>query len=123
MHNSTVLSGTEDFTLSGKKLTRFELVDHFSKQLFVTQSQASLLIEIIIQQILVALSRHPHLKLSTFGTFLVHEKKERVGRNPKTGVETIITARRSISFRASQILKARILKKMKRHHQNNLSGS
>jgi len=48
------------------------------------------------------------VKLSSFGTFSVQSKRERVGRNPKTGVEARITPRRVLSFRPSHILKSRV---------------
>lgn len=94
--------------MANNTLTRADLIAHFSRQLLIPQNQASFLIEAIIQQIFVALNRHDHLKISSFGTFLVHSKKERIGRNPKTGEESMITPRRSVSFRSSQILKKRV---------------
>ena len=97
-----------------KTLTRIDLITQFSRQLLIPQNQASFLIEAIIQEILKSLHEKDHLKISSFGTFLVHKKKPRTGRNPKTGEEALITARRSISFRSSQILKSRIARKMKR---------
>jgi len=55
-----------------------------------------------------ALSRGENVKISGFGTFLLRDKGERVGRNPKTGVEVPITPRRVMTFRASQMLKDRV---------------
>jgi len=100
--------------MTQKTLTRVDLVAHFSRQLLIPQNQAAFLIEAIIKEILKALHRSDRLKISSFGTFLVHEKKPRTGRNPKTGEEALIKARRSISFRSSQILKTRINRKLKR---------
>ena len=93
-------------------LTRMQMVDNFSRHLLLPQGKSALLIEAIIQQIFLALHRSDHLKVSCFGTFLVHTKKTRVGRNPKTGKEATITARRSVSFRASQILKDKIARRV-----------
>lgn len=100
-----------------KTLTRMDLIAHFSRQLLIPQNQSSALIEAIIQQIFNALHKNKHLKISSFGSFLVHDKKPRTGRNPKTGEQALITARRSVSFRTSQILKARINRKMQRVKQ------
>jgi integration host factor subunit alpha len=55
-----------------------------------------------------ALSEGENVKISGFGTFLLRDKAERVGRNPKTGIEVPITPRRVMTFRASQMLKDRI---------------
>jgi integration host factor subunit alpha len=55
-----------------------------------------------------ALSQGENVKISGFGTFLLRDKGERIGRNPKTGVEVPITPRRVMTFRASQMLKDRI---------------
>jgi integration host factor subunit alpha len=55
-----------------------------------------------------ALSEGENVKISGFGTFLLRDKGERIGRNPKTGVEVPITPRRVMTFRASQMLKDRI---------------
>jgi integration host factor subunit alpha len=55
-----------------------------------------------------ALSDGENVKISGFGSFILRDKRERIGRNPKTGVEVPITPRRVLTFRASQKLKARI---------------
>lgn len=99
--------------MSNHTLTRIELTNIFSRQLLLSHGKSVLLVEAIIQQILYALHANNHLKISSFGTFIVHEKDKRKGRNPKTGKEAVIVARRSLSFRASQILKKKISTKMK----------
>jgi len=66
------------------------------------------MVEAILQQMCAALSSGENVKISGFGTFLLRDKGERVGRNPKTGVEVPITPRRVMTFRASQMLKDRI---------------
>ncbi len=55
-----------------------------------------------------AMSNGENVKISGFGTFVLRDKKERIGRNPKTGVEVPITPRRVLTFRASQLLKERV---------------
>jgi integration host factor subunit alpha len=92
-------------------LTRIEIINSFSKHLTISQNQSSFLMENILAQIFQALGQDNILKISSFGTFVVHEKKERIGRNPKTGKEAIISARKSISFRGSELLKDKINRK------------
>jgi len=66
------------------------------------------MVESILQHMVTALSDGENVKISGFGTFLLRDKGERMGRNPKTGVEVPITPRRVLTFRASQMLKDRI---------------
>ena len=66
------------------------------------------MVEAILQHMVGALTEGENVKISGFGTFLLRDKGERVGRNPKTGVEVPITPRRVMTFRASQMLKDRI---------------
>jgi integration host factor subunit alpha len=66
------------------------------------------MVESILGHMSDALAKGENLKISGFGTFLLRDKGQRVGRNPKTGVEVPITPRRVLTFRASQMLKARI---------------
>jgi integration host factor subunit alpha len=66
------------------------------------------MVEAILQHMSEALSEGENVKISGFGTFLLRDKGERIGRNPKTGVEVPITPRRVMTFRASQMLKDRI---------------
>lgn len=89
-------------------VTRIDFQELFAKHFFLTQNKAAFLTEAIIEEIYQCLFEEPVLKISSFGTFMVHEKNARVGRNPKTGQEAVITARKSLSFRPSQILKDRI---------------
>jgi len=67
------------------------------------------MVEAILQHMSEALSEGENVKISGFGTFLLRDKGERIGRNPKTGVEVPITPRRVMTFRASQMLKDRIV--------------
>ena len=66
------------------------------------------MVESIIAHICDALEDGENVKISGFGTFLLRDKGERIGRNPKTGVEVPITPRRVLTFRASQMLKDRV---------------
>ena len=66
------------------------------------------MVEAILTHVCDALERGENVKISGFGTFLLRDKAERIGRNPKTGVEVPITPRRVLTFRASQMLKDQI---------------
>jgi integration host factor subunit alpha len=72
------------------------------------RDEAHQLVAAMLTEILEALSRGENVKLSTFGTFVVRSKRERVGRNPKSKVEVSISARRAVVFKASRVLGARI---------------
>ncbi|MGL4427282.1 MAG: HU family DNA-binding protein [Alphaproteobacteria bacterium] len=91
-----------------KTITRTDFHELFAKQLFIPQSKAVSLTEIILEEVYQSLSLHSTLKVSSFGTFLVHQKSPRVGRNPKTGEEAVISARKSLSFRPSQLLRDKV---------------
>jgi integration host factor subunit alpha len=66
------------------------------------------MVEEILDLMSDALAAGENVKISGFGTFLLRDKSERIGRNPKTGVEVPITPRRVLTFRASQMLKDRV---------------
>ena len=66
------------------------------------------MVESILDHMGNALENGENVKISGFGTFLLRDKGERIGRNPKTGVEVPITPRRVLTFRASQMLKDRV---------------
>ena len=91
-----------------KTITRTDFHELFSKQLFIPQNRAVMLTEVILDEIYQSLCSHEVLKISSFGTFLVHQKSPRMGRNPKTGEEAVISARKSLSFRPSQLLRDKV---------------
>ena len=102
----------QEIGVQNKTITRTNFCDSFSSQFLLQQSRACFLLEIIIDEIIDSLSSTETLKISSFGTFVVHHKKQRLGRNPKTGQEALISARKSISFRPSQILRDKVARKM-----------
>ncbi len=77
-------------------------------QVGLSRNESAALLEDVLNRISATLQAGEAVKLSAFGTFAVRQKAQRIGRNPKTGVEVPITPRRVLSFRASQVLKARI---------------
>ena len=89
-------------------LTRAEIADALNRKLGLSRAESLGLVEAILDKMSDALERGENVKISGFGTFLLRDKTERIGRNPKTGVEVPITPRRVLTFRASQLLKERI---------------
>ena len=91
-----------------KTLTRADLTEAVYRNIGLSRNESSDLVEAVLEEICVCLENGEEVKLSSFGTFSVQAKRERIGRNPKTGVEAVITPRRVLSFRASHILKDRV---------------
>jgi integration host factor subunit alpha len=91
-------------------LTRADLAEAINRKLGFSRSEALGLVEGILDHMSQALEKGQNVKISGFGTFLLRDKRQRIGRNPKTGVEVPITPRRVMTFRASQMLKDRIVK-------------
>jgi len=89
-------------------VTRADLIDAVYKEIGLSRTESSVIIESILNHITGALIRGETVKLSGFGTFDVRHKKSRMGRNPKTGREVPITSRRVLAFRPSNILKNRV---------------
>lgn len=94
---------------SGETLTRADIADTINRQIGLSRADAAQMVESILDHMSGALENGDNVKISGFGTFLLRDKGERVGRNPKTGVEVPITPRRVLTFRASQIMKQRIM--------------
>lgn len=89
-------------------LTRADLAEAINRKLGLSRSESLGMVESILDHMSNALESGENVKISGFGTFLLRDKGERIGRNPKTGVEVPITPRRVLTFRASQMLKERI---------------
>ena len=97
-----------DMMRSVGTLTRADLTDTINRKMGLSRAESLELVEQIITKMSDALARGENVKISGFGSFVLRDKKERIGRNPKTGVEVPITPRRVMTFRASQLLKERI---------------
>ena len=91
-----------------KTLTRADLTEAVYRSIGLSRNESATLVEDVLEEMCECLERGEEVKLSSFGTFSVHNKSERVGRNPKTGVEATISKRRVLSFRPSHILKAKV---------------
>jgi integration host factor subunit alpha len=94
--------------INGKTLTRADLAEAVFEKVGLPRNEAAELVENVLKQIVYALERGESIKLSSFGSFGLRQKSERVGRNPKTGEIVPITPRRVIVFKASNIMKDRI---------------
>ena len=91
-----------------KTWTRNDIIEEVSNNLGLSLSDSSKVIEEIIEEILLSLEEGFDVKISSFGTFSIKNKKSRIGRNPRTGVEAIISARNVVSFNCSNILKEKL---------------
>ncbi len=91
-------------------LTKADLAKHLDEQIGLTNREAKEIVELFFQYISNALINGQQVKLSGFGNFTLHDKKERPGRNPRTGEEVPVSARRVVTFHCGQKLKARVEK-------------
>ena len=92
-----------------KTITRADLHEAVYRKVGLSRSESSDMVESVLDEICDAAVRGETIKFSSFGTFKIRSKNERVGRNPKTGEEVPITPRRVMVFRPSNILKRRVL--------------
>ena len=90
-------------------LTRADLAESLHHEVGLSRADSAEVVEQILIEMCEALSRGENVKISGFGTFVLRDKGERIGRNPKTGVEVPIAPRRVLTFRASQMMRDRIV--------------
>lgn len=95
-------------TKSTRTITRADLAEAVYGRVGLSRTDSAEMVEVVLDEISDAVVRGELVKLSSFGSFMVRMKGERVGRNPKTGIEVPITPRRVMVFKPSNILKARI---------------
>ncbi len=93
-----------------KTITRADLAEAVYAQVGLSRNESSDLVEQLLDEMMEALTTGDNVKISSFGSFSVREKGERIGRNPKTGVEVPISPRKVLVFRASHVLKDKINK-------------
>ncbi len=91
-----------------KTWTRNDLIEKIHSKVGVSMTDSSKLIEDIFDEIMISLESGNDVKLSSFGTFLIKSKKSRIGRNPKTGVEANINARKVVTFHPSNLIRKKI---------------
>lgn len=97
-------------TGAGGTLTRADLSDVAHSKLGLSRAESASVVERVLHHMCAALAQGKNVKISGFGSFILRDKGQRVGRNPKTGVEVPIAPRRVMTFRASQIMRDRIAK-------------
>ena len=103
MHMSDVAEGQKSRTV-----TRADLAEAVYQRVGLSRTESAALVEMVLSEISDVISQGETVKLSSFGSFIVRAKGERVGRNPKTGIEVPILPRRVMTFRASQAMRARV---------------
>ena len=91
-----------------RTVTRVDLAEAVYRCVGLSRKESAILVESVLEELADALVGGESVKLSSFGRFLVRTKSERIGRNPKTGIEVPITQRRVMVFKPSNVLKARI---------------
>ena len=91
-----------------KTITKLDLVNHLNEKLGLNKVESKELVEAFFDEIKSSLINNEEVKLSGFGNFKILNKKERPGRNPKTGEPAIISARKVVTFKAGQKLRKKI---------------
>lgn len=91
--------------MAGRTITRADLANAVYQRVKISRAESADLLDQMLEEIVGALERGEPVRISSFGAFEVRVKKERVGRNPKTGEEVPIEARRVVSFKPSDVLK------------------
>ena len=89
-------------------LTRADLSDVVHREIGLSRADSASMVEQVLSLMCGAMADGENVKISSFGTFVLRDKGERVGRNPKTGIEVPIAPRRVLTFRASNMLRDRI---------------
>ena len=95
-----------DQNLGRSTMTKADIVEKVYQKIGFSKKEASELVELVFSSLKDVLQKGDKVKISGFGNFVVREKNERVGRNPHTGEQIKISARRVLTFRPSQVLKA-----------------
>lgn len=88
-----------------KTITRADVAETIYEEIGLSRKDSTEILDMILDEIVNELSSGNDVKLSSFGTFSLRDKKARAGRNPKTGVEAVISSRRVISFKPSQTMR------------------
>jgi integration host factor subunit alpha len=94
--------------MTGRTVTRADLSEAVYQKVGLSRTESSELVERVLSELCDCLAKGETVKLSSFGSFMVRDKGERVGRNPKTGIEVPIEPRRVMVFKPSNVPKSRI---------------
>jgi integration host factor subunit alpha len=95
-------------TMTGKNVTRADLCAAIYEKVRVSRSESLTFVDSVLDEIVSTLVKGEQVKLASFGSFIVRKKRQRIGRNPRTGVEATISPRRVVVFKPSAILKQQI---------------
>ena len=96
-----------------KTITRADVAEILYQEVGLSRKDSGEILDMVLEEIVNELAAGSDVKLSSFGTFALRDKKPRIGRNPKTGVEAEISSRRVISFKPSQTMRKAVNKKSK----------
>ena len=94
-------------------LTRSGLTEALYKSIGLSRNESAELVELVLEELLLSFEREENVKLTAFGTFKLRKKSERIGRNPKTGIESKITSRNVVSFKPAQVVKDKLERSFK----------
>lgn len=94
--------------MQSRTITRADLAEAVYEEVGLSRNESSELVESVLDEVADALVDGENVKISSFGSFSIREKGERIGRNPKTGVEVPISPRKVLVFRASHVMKDRV---------------
>lgn len=96
--------------MGSSTITRADLAEAVYEEVGLSRNESANLVESVLDEVSKALIDGDNVKISSFGSFTIREKGERIGRNPKTGVEVPILPRKVLVFKASHVLKNRVNK-------------
>ncbi len=94
--------------MESRTITRADLAEAVYEEVGLSRNESADLVESVLEEVSKALIDGDNVKISSFGSFTIREKGERIGRNPKTGVEVPISSRKVLVFKASHVLKDRV---------------
>ncbi len=106
--SARMASASSTSSSASRTVTRVDLAEAVYQQVGLSRKESAALVEMVLGELTNSLFDGDSVKLSSFGSFVVRHKGERIGRNPKTGVEVPITERRVLVLKPSNVLKARI---------------
>ncbi len=91
-----------------KTITRADVAEAIYEEIGLSRKDSTDILDMVLDEIVQELSSGKDVKLSSFGTFSLRDKKARAGRNPKTGIDAVISSRRVISFKPSQTMRKNV---------------
>jgi len=90
---------------SGKTMTKADIIESIYEKIGFSKKESAEIVELVFNTMKTTLERSEKIKISGFGNFVIRDKKPRIGRNPQTGEEIEISARKVLTFKPSQVLK------------------